>query len=56
MLTCFVAFNAEGQKTLDELGVEPILICKIRKGQELKLKCIAKKVRRRVHHPRLQPT
>ena len=25
-------------------SVPPVLICKIRKGQELKLKCIAKKV------------
>lgn len=30
---------------LDETGVPPVIICKIRKGQELKLKCIAKKVR-----------
>ena len=29
----------------DEQGVAPVLICKIRKGQELKIRCIAKKVR-----------
>ncbi len=29
---------------IGEEGVEPVLICKIRKGQELKVKCIAKKV------------
>ena len=29
----------------DEQGVAPVLICKIRKGQELKVRCIAKKVR-----------
>ena len=28
----------------DEPGVPPVLICKIRKGQELKVRCIAKKV------------
>ena len=26
-------------------GNQPVLICKIRKGQELKVRCIAKKVR-----------
>ena len=29
----------------DDSEVPPILICKIRKGQELKVRCIAKKVR-----------
>jgi len=28
----------------DEQGVAPVLICKIRKGQELKVRCVAKKV------------
>jgi hypothetical protein len=28
----------------DDPSVEPVLLCKLRKGQELKLKCIAKKV------------
>jgi DNA-directed RNA polymerase II subunit RPB3 len=28
----------------DDPSVAPVLICKIRKGQELKLKCVAKKV------------
>jgi hypothetical protein len=28
----------------DEPGVAPVLLCKIRKGQELKLRCIARKV------------
>ncbi|EEB95765.1 hypothetical protein MPER_05213, partial [Moniliophthora perniciosa FA553] len=27
----------------NKLGAQPVLICKIRKGQELKLKCVAKK-------------
>jgi hypothetical protein len=29
---------------LDKADVPPVLICKIRKGQELKLRCVAKKV------------
>lgn len=32
------------QRLLDDPGVPPVLICKIRKGQELKIKCIVKKV------------
>lgn len=28
----------------DEDGVPPVLIAKIRKGQELKVRCVAKKV------------
>jgi DNA-directed RNA polymerase II subunit RPB3 len=28
----------------DDPSVAPVLLCKIRKGQELKLKCVAKKV------------
>lgn len=30
----------------DEPGVEPILICKMRKGMEIRARCIAKKVRK----------
>jgi len=30
--------------SLDKADVSPVLICKIRKGQELKLRCVAKKV------------
>lgn len=28
----------------DDPNVSPVLLCRIRKGQELKLRCIAKKV------------
>lgn len=28
----------------DEPGAQPVLLCKIRKGQELKLRCVARKV------------
>jgi DNA-directed RNA polymerase II subunit RPB3 len=31
-------------KQADDPNTPPVLICKIRKGQELKIKCIAKKV------------
>ena len=30
--------------TVDDSSTPPVLICKIRKGQELKITCIAKKV------------
>ncbi|KAH9948994.1 insert subdomain of RNA polymerase alpha subunit [Amylocystis lapponica] len=35
----------------DDPSVEPVLICKIRMGQELKIRCIAKKARRRSSRP-----
>ena len=34
---------------LGEEGVPPVLICKIRKGQALKVRCIAKKVSYLIH-------
>lgn len=33
------------QAIIDDPSIPPVLLCKIRKGQELKLKCIARKVR-----------
>jgi DNA-directed RNA polymerase II subunit RPB3 len=38
----FIVFQYLHHK--DEQDVAPVLICKIRKGQELKIRCIAKKV------------
>jgi DNA-directed RNA polymerase II subunit RPB3 len=37
---CFTTDFAQA----DDPNTPPVLICKIRKGQELKIKCIAKKV------------
>lgn len=37
-------FGTPWNSSRENVGVKPILLCKIRKGQELRLRCIARKV------------